>query len=201
MGEGTAGTARKACYGGEMLTTWILALLLHVAPPERLAALPQLPGWAETSAAKRARYEAIAADIASAVYMTPEQHQRQAAALLVAIASHESGFAPDVDAGRCYRGPGWRSRCDGGRAVSLWQLQGRPELAGDRAGAARAALSLATRSIRACSSKGPDAGLRLYASGSCQRGQPESAAMLQLARRLRAIPRPLPIKMPVDSTG
>lgn len=104
--------------------------------------------------------------------------------MLVAIAAHESGLAPDVDAGRCYRGPGHRSRCDGGRAVSLWQIQGHPELAGDRPAASKVALHLATRSMSSCSSRGPDAGLRAFASGTCARGQEASASMLQLARRL-----------------
>ena len=35
----------------------------------------------------------------------------------------KSGFAPDVDAGSCYRGLGWERRCDGGRAKSMWQIQ------------------------------------------------------------------------------
>lgn len=143
-----------------------------------------LPGWEETPEAHRGRLESIAADV-GAVARTPVE-----VAVLVGIAWHESGFAPDVDAGRCYRERSWSRRCDGGRAVSLWQLQDadpeRRELwRSSRRAAAGEALRRAVRSIRACGATGPS--LAMYAGGACHRGHAaalELDASIRRARRL-----------------
>jgi hypothetical protein len=173
---------------------WILSLLVYLAPPDKLAALPQLPGWHETAAQKLERYGSIAADVGAVAEELEPKSPRRAAVLLVALAFMEGGLAADVDTGPCYRPLLSSPRCDGGAAFSLWQIRlgagstsegwTGADLQGDRRKAARVALRMAWRSIRACSRRGHDAGLRAYASGSCDRGQEASAARLDLARRL-----------------
>jgi hypothetical protein len=121
------------------------------------------------------------------------RHPERAVALLIALASLESGFAADVDLGPCYRALESR-RCDGGLSVSLWQIRvgggttpegwDRSTLQRDRQKAARRALRLAWWSMKACSGRGRDSGLRAYASGNCDHGQAASEARLGLARRL-----------------
>ena len=134
--------------------------MVYLAPPERLAILPAFPGWAETVDQRTARYESIANDIA-AVVLDPEekplyggpQGRGQTAALIVAVAFMESGFAPDVDKGPCYRGKDGKGlRCDSGRSASIMQIMvgdGRTkdgwkkaDLFQDRTKAVRAALHL-----------------------------------------------------------
>lgn len=177
------------------MSAWILALILSLT--QHAGELPAYPGWAETDAQRLARYRSIADDIATVVLDPEEQpivggsHGRaKTAAQLVAIAAMESGFAPDADVGPCFRGLDGRGpRCDGGRAASIFQLHsGRggtvAELFADRSRAVRAALGLVRRSARACLADGPDAALRVYSSGSCDRGRDASAARVKLARRL-----------------
>jgi hypothetical protein len=160
-----------------MLTTLAsatLAALLSISPPSspRLA----YPGWMETPEARVARYASIAHDIATASHDAcgerSEPCARAASALLLGIAWHESGFAIDVDIGPCYRGrDGKGPRCDGGRAVTIWQLQGSTEeralWSGDRVQAARAALRKTWRSMGACKHNAPEERLAAYAGGRC----------------------------------
>jgi len=185
-------------------STWILSLLMFVAPPERLAALPSYPGWAETAAERTGRMQSIADDIAAVVADVDEQpivggHQGRArtAALLVAIGSLESGYAPDADKGPCWRGlDGKSTRCDGGLAVSAWQIRvgagrtaegySREDLFADRKKAIRTALHLVRRSVNACRREAPLHRLAAFASGSCSRGHQASAARVQLAQHLLA---------------
>ncbi len=173
---------------------WVLSLLVLLAPPERLAALPAFPGWQETAEQRMARYVSIAEDIAATTQDPREQ------AVLVAVAHHESGFAPDVDKGPCWRGPrNDGARCDGGRAASIFQLQAAGDedatrLFKDRRLAAKRALDAIRRSARSCVPKyGKLAALRVYAGGACSRGIQESEAMVSSALRLlRDRPPPKP---------
>jgi hypothetical protein len=114
------------------LETIALAGILTLSPLDR--AHERLPGWDETTGQRASRYERIAVDVArAATDACREPHgpngeaspcERRSVALLVGIAWHESDMAPDVDAGLCYRGRDGRSpRCDGGAAVSIWQLR------------------------------------------------------------------------------
>jgi len=167
------------------MSAWIFSLLVLLAPPERLAALPAFPGWRETVEQRTTRYRSIAEDIA---VTTGDPREL---AVLVAVAYHESGFAPDVDKGPCYRGPRQDSaRCDGGRAASMWQIQAAgdddaADLFAHRRVAAARALKAIRRSARTCVQKhGREAALRVYASGTCSAGIAESTAMVQLALRL-----------------
>ncbi len=177
------------------MSAWILALILSLT--QHVREQPAYPGWVETDVQRLARYQSIAADIAAVVLDPAEQPivsgsngRARTAAQLVAIASMESGFAPDVDVGPCFRGLDGRGpRCDGGRAASVFQLHaGRhgtvAELFADRPRAVRAALHLVQRSARACLADGPEAALSIYTSGSCDRGKEASAVRVKLARRL-----------------
>lgn len=164
---------------------WVLSLVVHLAPPARMASLPSFPGMHETEAEWLAREASIAEDVASVTEDVREQ------AVLVAVAYHESGFARDVDLGPCYRGPkNDGPRCDGGRAASIWQIQAAggsdaSDLFAHRRRAATRALSAIRRSARRCTPLfGREGALRAYASGTCERGGPESAAMVGLALRL-----------------
>jgi len=169
-----------------MMVAWVFALLVAVAPPARLAALPAFPGWAETVEQRTARYQSIAEDIAS---VTTDPREMAA---LVAIGDHEAKFSKDADLGPCYRGPrNDSSRCDFGRAVTIFQLQAAGDdakfLFANRREAAKRALALVRRSAKACVPRyGADAALRIFASGSCERGAKESSDMVKLARRILA---------------
>lgn len=164
---------------------WVLSLIVHLAPPARMAALPAFPGMHEIEEQWLARETSIAEDVAAVTSDPREQ------AVLVAVGYHEGGFARDVDLGPCYRGPRDDGpRCDGGRAASIWQIQAAgdndaAELFRDRRRAASRALSAVRRSARMCVPKyGREAALRAYASGTCERGVEVSAVMVRLALRL-----------------
>jgi hypothetical protein len=167
------------------MQAWILALMLLLAPA-RVAELPTYPGWAEAPSARVERYIGIADAIAAATSDPWE------AALLVAVSYHESAWAPDVDAGQCYRGPrGTGPRCDAGRAVTVWQLHASGEraraLVADRRLAAREALEQLRRSRRACAPLyGAELALGTYAAGDCSRGAQASREMIAIAQRLVA---------------
>jgi hypothetical protein len=172
-----------------MLPSILLAAILSLSPLDgpRLA----FPGHEETTEARRARCASIAADVATAVGAAcgdrGEGCERRAAALLLGLAAHESGFAPDTEApGGCWRGrDGKGPRCDSGRAATLWQMQGSAEeralWLGDRVAAAREALRRATRSLGACRRLAPEERLAAYAGGRC-----EGAEALRRARELHA---------------
>jgi hypothetical protein len=153
------------------LTAAILAALLTLAPHDR-----QRPpaGWEESHPAYLARLASIAADIDAAA-----EHDREHAIKLIGVAWHESGFAADVDAGRCAHED--RGRCDGGRAASLWQLQDRDRerlqvFRTDRREAAREALRRIERSERACAANAPGERLAAYAGGVCDLLSAKAAA-------------------------
>lgn len=97
--------------------SWTLAALLAFAPVASHDGRP----WADDSHAHaHARYVGIAEAIDAAC--EDATAPRSCRALLVAIAIGESGLARDADEGPCYREGAWRSRCDGGRAASVWQV-------------------------------------------------------------------------------
>jgi hypothetical protein len=175
------------------MNDWIFAVLVALAPPDRYAPLQALPGWSETPAEREARYRTIAADLDAVIAAAPPLFggaggKRETAALILAVAHHESGFAPDVDLGPCYRGRDGRSlRCDAGRAACVMQVRGTPEeqreLFADRRRCFREGLRLLRRSLSACSKLPPSKRLAAYASGSCAGGHKESADMIAAAQR------------------
>ncbi len=181
---------------------WILSLLTLAVPPDRLAAQP---GWEETPAAREARYLAIATDVAAVVYAPDARTlyagprgRARTAALLVAVAVLESGLAADVDLGPCYRGrDGRSSRCDSGRAHSLWQVHS-PEVAGDRRAAAREALRRSRGSFAMAAARGRERGwsaeevarhrLDVYAGSGAASATRAGGLRLALGERLAARP-------------
>lgn len=153
----------------------VLVVMTALSPESRWTAMP---GHDEAVEARRERYASIARDIA---HVAGNRHD---AALLTSVAWHESGFAHDVDVGpTCYRGKGYESRCDAGRAVGLTQLHlTRAEAAkvrADRRYGLTLGLAAIKRSLATCAKNAEPlrfAGL----SGSCARGHAGS-------RRIHAI--------------
>lgn len=167
------------------LAATVLRLLTEVAPPSRFAEIPTYPEARETVEERSDRYAAIAWDVATVAIegARSERGQRRAAAVLLGIAWHESGFAKDVDLGPCAPARVKKGGCDGGRARSLWQIQG---WTGEgRQDAARVALGLARRSMTACRHLPRNGQLSVYASGTCQSGigQKRSAELFRMIDR------------------
>ncbi len=100
------------------LYVYVVLALLRFAPIERL---PAFPGHEETQREALARYGAIAEAIVAVCETKARPHS--CAALLVAIGKGESHFARDADIGPCHRGKGYRARCGGGKAASVWQVE------------------------------------------------------------------------------
>lgn len=181
---------------------WLLGLMTFLAPPDRLAAAPQYPGWEETVEQKQERYLSIAEDIAEVAFDPAEQPvfngprgRVGTAALILALAFGESGFARDVDQGPCYRGADGRSsRCDGGQSACMMQIRigagrtregwSQADLFADRTKCLRAGMHLARRSFRACRGEQLEYRLNAYASGVCGRGHLGSQARMRLWRRI-----------------
>lgn len=184
-----------------LLIAWVVSLMTGVSPPARDAKFQSFPGWAETTEAREERYESIASDLVSVVFDEEEQPlpgttREETARIVLAIMFHESGFAKDVDVGPCYRGKGFASRCGGGRAVCLMQLEAwgrgtvdgrsRAELEGSRRTCIRAGLHVARKSYSIC--KKPDTRLNFYATGTCDRGTANTQMKLATARSFAPFP-------------
>lgn len=182
-------------------TTWVLALMTTFAPPERAATERGFPGWQETVEERRERYVGIATAVRNVAWdpkekpiFGGERGRARTAALLLAIAWHESGFARDVDLGPCYRGrANDGARCDYGRAHCLLQVHARDgkteegwtpaELVADREKCFRAGMHLVLRSFAACRKNPPKHRLAAFASGRCDAGQSGSERLLALGER------------------
>jgi hypothetical protein len=189
------------------IINWIFAMMLAQSPPERDAKHQQFGPWVETPQEREARYRSIAEDVwavaydpdVKPVYAGPNG-RAHTASLLLAVTYMESGWAPDVDKGPCYRGKKggaqW-SRCDGGRSACMAQINigtGRTlegwtqkDLFDDR----RKCLTVATRllrgSVNACKALGPDAALNLYGQGYCGKAVLDKGkARIVLARKFSA---------------
>jgi hypothetical protein len=176
------------------ITTWLLSLMTFLAPPEKLAALPQYPGWEETADDKLARYTEIAEALYHVTY-DPKQKplyvgpraRAHTAATLLALAFVESGFAKDVDKGPCSSKRPRGMDCDGGNAAGLGQIRlddgqsilaihgvegkTKAEIFGDRELMFGIELFMVRRSFQSCRRYGADWSLNVYASGSCTRSK------------------------------
>jgi hypothetical protein len=180
---------------------WLLGLMVAFAPPERAAKQEHFPGWEETVDARRERYASIAADLYALAY-DPEtkpifggkKGRARTAALLLAVAYHESGFARDVDLGPCYRGKdGKGARCDHGLSACLMQVRigkgttsegwTQKELFEDRKKCFAAGLRLLRRSFSACKALPMKHRLNAYASGSCDKGHAGSERLMNMAEK------------------
>lgn len=134
---------------------WILAALIHFAPPEQHDSRP----WGNEKIEETIlRYEGIAETIESTC--SNAKDKRSCEALLVAIAVGETGLAKDADLGPCYRKGAFKTRCDSGAAASVWQahafgeFEGAPitvkRLFADRRIGAWQALRVARSSLARC---------------------------------------------------
>jgi hypothetical protein len=189
------------------MTDWLFGLIATLAPLDRVSPDREFPGWTETVEQRSARYTSIASDLETFVFdpetkpaFAGETGREQTAALLLAIAYHESGFAKDVDLGPCYRGPKGRgSRCDSGMSACLLQIHlgtgktpegwTQAELFADRKKCFATGLRLVRGSLGACRHLPIRDRLSAYASGSCDRGAEASRALMDLAQRLGTKPR------------
>lgn len=168
----------------KIIVLWLVSLMTFAAPPERMAAAPQLPGWEETAEQKQERYEAIASDLYQVVYDPAVQPlfrgpkgRAQTAVLVLGVAHHESGFAKDVDIGPCYRKGSHSMRCDGGQSACVMQMRigagttregwTQEDLFADRKKCFTAGINHMRRSFRACSFAPQELWLTAYAGGTC----------------------------------
>lgn len=174
----------------EKLAAVVFAWLVQVAPPEKFALIPTYAEATETVEERTARYVEISRDIAHALEPLPPKERKGAAELLVSIAWHESGLQKDVDLGPCAPKRLKIGGCDGGRAKSLWQIQGRDEETKTRVDAARMALRIARVSLSACKKLPVEERLAIYASGTCvnKMGQKRSREIWSVLKRIRAMP-------------
>lgn len=187
------------------MTEWLLAIIVSVANPERAATEDPFPGWAETVEERRARFSAIAGDLEAFVFDEKTRpvfggpHGRaRTAALMLAVAYHESGFMKDVDIGPCYRGKGGQStRCDSGKSACLMQIRvadgktpegyTREDLFKDRRKCFEAGLRLLRSSLGMCKHLPLKHRLAAYASGSCDKGWEGSEVLMSLAEKMTAV--------------
>lgn len=200
------------------VVAYLLALMLQAAPPARLAAGPQRPLHEEGAEARALRYRDLAEDLYRVAYapdvppLFREESGRgraMTAALVLAVAYHESGFAHDVDRGPCFRGRAggvdYRLRCDGGASACVMQIHvgdgtfmgwTRDELFADREKCFRAGVAKLRSSLSRCRSQPLSLRLTGYASGnSCTepRGQRASRELDgQFRTFLRSAPLPGP---------
>lgn len=187
---GFAGYARTPMMSPFVL--WVFTLLTFLSPPEKDAAV-KYRGFNETAEARQERYKAIATDLAEVLNEEPPlpgKTEAQTAAVVVAIAFYESGFAPDVDSRTC---PKDRCGFRGGRQVCLMQLYypygvderdgyAMREVVEDRRQCFRAALAIIRASWARC--QAPDTRLNAYASGSCAVGTANTRMKLATAQQL-----------------
>lgn len=163
----------------EMLTAWLLSIMLATVPPGR----SRRPEEARESAeAGRARYVAIARamaevslDPAEAPLFSGERGREKTALFLLTISRHESHWKRHVDLGL---GP--HARGGGGRYHCMMQIlvkgERTPEgftkedLVKSRHACFRRGLHILQRAKRFCDDAGPRAFLNHYASGTCHRG-------------------------------
>lgn len=134
----------------------------------------------------RARYVAIAEDIAGVVITARGERVRDVeteALLLASIASLESSFRADVDA--CVRGRGG--------AWSLWQIAGggaraKGKVCSSRREAARVALAMVRESFRACAGHAFEDRLAFYTDGRCERDWKRSRSRVRRALEMVQAP-------------
>ena len=191
------------------IVSWLFALIVAFAPPDKAAQAAQFPGHEETAEQKIERYKSIAQDLYDVVY-DPEvepvypgsKGRARTALLMVAIAFHESGFAHDVDIGPCYRGrDGQSARCDHGRSACIMQMHigggttpegyTQAELFADRKKCLRSALARIRSSMGECKALDEKHRLNAYASGVCTRGDEQSEELASFVEKFAArVPMP-----------
>jgi hypothetical protein len=157
------------------VAAWVLSLLLFLQPDA-----PWRASYEET-----ARAIAAAAAEAEPLFPGPDGRARTAA-LLVAVAYHESRFRPDAVG-------------DGGRSFGLFQHQRGGASNFTPTVAAPRALASLRASRQACRARPEGEQLAAYASGRCDRGLEASRARMALGRALvTRRPPPAPPLSPFD---
>jgi hypothetical protein len=167
----------------EATAAWLLSIMLSTLPAGRMTR----PADAVESAEEgKARYAMIARAIAEVSHDPAERPvfggrvgRERTAALLLAVSYFESSWRRDVDLGL-----GKAAFGDTGRSCGLFQAHiGKgttgegwscTDLLSDRTRAVRSALASMRRSANACRALPAQDLLRVYASGSCERGGKES---------------------------
>ena len=187
----------------KLLASWLLSVMVSSAPPGR----SRFPDEArESDDQGRARYTEIAEALAQ-VSMDPAEPavfegklgRERGAALMLALAYHESGLRRDVDLGIGRHHGGGRYFCLMQVAVDRKNNKGKtPEgwtgadLVASRDRCFRAGLHILQRARPACRKQGPDAWLRLYTSGHCDRGREPTEKRLATWRSW-LVKHPLPV--------
>lgn len=171
------------------IVAWAVALMISWSPPGRSL----LPEARETEAEGRARYEEIARAAAEVAHDPAERPvfggpsgRGATLALLLAVASFESGFRRDVDLGLGARARGegvdsclLQLRVGRGRTAEGWS---HAELVADRRRCFRAGLALMRRSFGACRQLAVLDRLSAYATGRCTAAQRHSRARVGRAQ-------------------
>jgi hypothetical protein len=177
----------------EVLASWLLGVMMATVPPGR----SRYPSEARESAEQgQARYAEIA-DALARVALDPGERpvfvgklgRERTAALMLALSYHESRWRRDVDLGLGTHG---RYHClmqvavDRGRTPDGWTGK---DLVASRERCFRAGLHILSRAQGSCKAQGPDAWLRLYTSGRCDRGRlPAEQRLVTLRSWLAAYP-------------
>jgi len=186
----------------ELLTTWILSVMLLISPVEKRVAWAKHYPHNETVEQAKARYNSIARDMATVVaeeepIFKGKNGRIQTAQLLIAVTFFESGYRKDVDDGKCIKGScdAWQGKatsfCLGqihigeGKTAEGWTGA---DLIADRKKCLRASLHLLKKSIGGCGN------LSGYTLGTCQADEPKAVARWNFAQTIpgRVAPPKLP---------
>jgi hypothetical protein len=156
------------------LILWLVLGLriAHVGPNE------------ETPGARSERLHSIAADIAAHSEKLPGYNAEDSVLLALATAYHETGFALDADTGPCYREGGYKSRCDHGRSMCIFQIQGLKQWP-TRARCVAMGTGAMRQSLKRCAHL-PERERLAGLSGSCDRGRKGSREIFAIYDSLRA---------------
>lgn len=187
------------------LSSWILSAMLSISP-YRAEKFPN-----ETEAARNARFESMAVDMAEAIeeskpLFKSKDSEVKTAALITAVSFFEGGFRKDVDEGKL-RGDGGSSWCHmqlhigkghvkiGTEEMKAWTGK---DLIEDRVKCFRAGLEVLRSSLASCSKYGPDV-LSQYTTGKCTTNQREARHRWQLHQRI-LLNNPYPVKAEMSTT-
>ena len=191
-----------------LLIAWIVSFMVAVAAPGRPTYIAEA---VETKEEAVARYESIAADVATVVWDSAEKPifngpygRARTASLIVSIMLHESAFRKDVDSGvgKYARGDGGKSWClmqrniGTGRTIPWNQAKYRFARPGDApdevfegylgtelVGDRKNCIREGLHLLHGvrCGALPVREWLRAYASGSCDKGSKESQARMDTA--------------------
>lgn len=180
---------------------YVFMLAMKAAPPGKAWAPPAGPHSKETPQQRAERYKRIARDIYKVAFHEkqkpiPGYNRLGTAGFMLAMAVGESSLAPDADLGPCYMKGKYRSRCDGGLAVGILQVQ---MAKGEQKYYWRNRKRLLWRGLKGlrgsfgtCHKNPPDERLAAYASGTCasKAGRKASRRRMKLIRAVMGYAQP-----------